>query len=230
MSLKAPFDCRDYWFWDKRDGKYYLDLENADTVAQLKVLPIRKLNIAFYIPTRYEIRQRPLTLWSIFLAEGLTCPYDHCEIWLDDIIAIGTRGLSRGAVQAELLKPLAYDGNYDVVELPNMKYSPEIVDILVNMRNAHAKYHARIWHFLIAPHDWLLRHDYSSSDTRTWTHGITCSQFVILFLKECQLRGFAPSLPSLQDIESSTCLPSHIMEILLATSAPLIISRNKSSL
>ena len=139
----------DDMFWDECLDTYFLDLDKATTVAKLKTLT-SKISIAFYIPTRREISHKPIQLWSIFWAEGLRCPYDHCEIWLGDKVAVGTMGVNRGSLQDIPLNTREYNGAYDVIQISDMNCKPEVIDILVKMCNTHAKYHARIWHFLIA--------------------------------------------------------------------------------
>ena len=202
-------------FWDKPANCWHLDLENPRTITKLqKLLLDSPINIAFYIPSQAEFKEFRWKIWSILAVEGLRCPYDHCEVWIGDKVAVGNIGLDRGAIKAGFVNERLSRGTFDLIKVPFLPpCSPQIIDILVKMCNTHVEYHAHPSHFLL-PSKWLMIKDYDSSDTRTWTRGITCSQFVILFLKECQKQGLvSPAQPFIDTIESSTCLPSHILSL-----------------
>jgi hypothetical protein len=212
-------------FWDEKANCWHLDLENPVTITKVnKLLLGAKISMAFYIPCDSDFKESGRwNIWSVLAAEGFRCPYDHCEVWIGDKVVVGNIGLDKGAIKAGFVSERRAHGTFDLIEVPFLpRCSPQIVDILAQMCNTHVKYQAHPLHF-IPPFKWLLslkQKDYDSSDTRTWTRGITCSQFVILFLKECQKQGLVfPEQPLIDTIESSTCLPSHILS--LVTTPPL---------
>jgi hypothetical protein len=195
-----------------------VDLSSAHVVAELKqMLRGERVQIAFWVPTAGEACT-PANMATL-LAEGFRSPYAHIEVWLGEKVAFGTTGgVAGGCLHAHHLYT---EYTYDLVLLPGVACSDRMVDILVDAWASHVKYNAHVWRFVL-PHEWLLR-DYDANDTRTWTHGVTCSQFVLLFLRRCARAGLVQPLPECRN--SSTCLPSHIMALLRAHVRPFAITR-----
>jgi len=189
-----------------------LDLARPQTIGRLKaVMRGKQVCVAFWIPNRAEASS--LQIMTVLLAEGFSSPYAHCEIWLDSTIAMGTvGGAGVGTIQA-------YDVNshyeWDIVQVGIC--SDALIDSLVSIWEKHAPYNAHKWRYLL-PHQLLVTDHYRANDTRTWTEGISCSQFVLLFLKRCApiLEKFDGTRGSdgFWECDSTTCLPMQLMMFL----------------
>jgi len=189
-----------------------LDLARPKMVARLKAAMRGKgVCIAFWIPNKVE--SSSLEIMTVLLAEGFRSPYAHCEIWLDSTIAMGTvGGAGVGTIQAYTV---ASHYEWDIVQVGVC--SDAIIDSLVSIWTKHAPYNAHTWRYLL-PHQLLVSDHYRPDDTGTWTEGLSCSQFVLLFLKRC-----APMLANFDDkrgsdgfweCDSTTCLPMQLMMFL----------------
>ena len=212
-----------------KDGDFtkdsVLNLANPETVDRLKHIMRKKpVMIAFWIPSKQESQSAKIK--TVLLAEAFRSPYAHCELWLASDIAMGTvGGDANGTIQAYEVDK-TYE--WDIVQIGIC--SDTLIDELVSIWAAHTPYNARKWRFLL-PHQWLVSDHYDAKDTRTWTQGITCSQFILLFLRRCTplLANFDPA-PTLDDFwtcDSSVCLPDHIMAFMRTRVKPFEPNHSK---
>jgi hypothetical protein len=203
-----------------------LDLARPKIAARLKsAMRGKSVSVAFWIPNRKETHT--LEIMTVLLAEGLKSPYAHCEIWLDETIGLGTIAVGQrkeGTIQAYYVDQ-GYE--WDVVKV--CICSDALVDNLLSIWAKHAPYSAHKWRFLL-PHQLLVSDHYRAEDTRTWTEGLSCSQFVLLFLKRC-----APLLKNFDckdcndgfwDCDSLTCLPDQVMTFLKGRIRPFTRSKH----
>jgi hypothetical protein len=217
-------DTRDYDLYDasRRYAIFTPDLESAvRRLARAFLDRGGAIHVAF---TRLPMfRQFDATCVS--LAQGWD-PLYHAEVWFgEDVVQLGAS--SRGVNLYSLPRQ---DGVWEVVRLPFT--DPELalrigVDTVRGCQKGGVQYGEHLWQNLDAAcrllYDgdladrWGGRADYDEERPETWTGGVHCSQFVLLFLKRCVRHGaVAPASDPLflLGTHSHTCLPGHLRGLL----------------